>query len=105
MQGTMKWFNKFLTNERTGSLNCPNCNFSFDEQVLYSLEPRACSNCGKKIVTIRRLRCIYTVDLDQSPELFKIIYSRLSTLTLKEAYSELDELAFFLADNFENPTP
>lgn len=96
------WYSKFNLKTRDGHITCPSCNSSKEEQILYSLDHVECETCGSKNVFIRTINFIYVFEIEQAPDLFKVIYEELRTKTLKDAYSGLLQTANVFSEEFKN---
>jgi len=95
----MKWYNKFDIEKKIGSLNCSNCNHTFEEKILYFSDINNCPQCGHKIgfISISPYhKFIYTIDLDTSPAILRLIFDELASKNPKESYQELKELILML---------
>jgi|GEM_PF-1630212 len=91
----MKWFNKFNLQSRKGSLNCPLCEFKYDEEIFYSLDSRKCLNCKTELFIFRVSPLIVTINLTHSPNIIKTIQRELSHLTQKKVINNLKSFFFF----------
>lgn len=96
------WYSKFNLKTRDGEITCPSCNSSIEEQIFYSLDTIECEKCGAKNVFIRTINFIYVFEIEQAPNLFKVIYEDLKTKTLKDAYSELLQITKVFSEEFKN---
>lgn len=98
----MKWYNKFDKTTGSGSLNCPHCNHSYQLEMFYAIEPRACVECNHSLMIINihgESKYVYTIDIETAPAVFKSIIDHLSALNNKEAYHELKELVLLFKES------
>lgn len=99
-----KWYNKYKKSDKQGNLNCPNCDYHFEERLLYIIEPNTCPNCSTSIgfLDISPYHpIIYTIDLQNCPILIKSIFDKLSEMNAKDGYNQLKELFFMITSDPE----
>jgi len=98
------WYNKFDKKEKTGKLNCPICDFPFDERLLYFIEPNDCPSCKSQLghIDISPYHpIVYTIDLNSCPEMIRVMFEHLATKNHKESFDQLKELFMMLNSKIE----
>lgn len=92
-------YNKYNVVTKSGSLNCPNCNYEYTEQLIYVIEPFQCKSCKHALGFIRLYavdKTIYTIDLDSSSGLIKSMFEYLYSKSPKETHEELKDLIMMI---------
>lgn len=79
-------------------LRCPRCNSHFHNSPIFDHDKRACLNCKANLVEWNTISFIYVIDVDNAPEIIKLIINFTEPLTEQEAEKHIMILSRFFND-------
>lgn len=99
----MKWYNKYNRQQKTGNLNCPQCDYQYIEEMAYFISPYNCPKCNCELaffasVVPSKHPYIYIINLKNCPSIINNIFNYLSKKNNIENNRELQTLLDMISE-------